>query len=200
MANLDHKPSGLPVQTTAIQRTLEALCKFIAIVVTVLAILCAIFCILLAGGIAYFDYLEKEAWRNGAATIATIRLVDHYVEENGRWPSSWRDLESVTLRMAPLVSGDDDAEPDQSVGDSEYFRYQDWNWPEASPEFQRRVHIDFNAVPSLIVLMDGQRFVFNAIQPTGSVGEYYDIADDVKALQKTIRQHILKIPDETATK
>jgi hypothetical protein len=63
--------------------------------------------------------VSLQAEENLHATLFTIRLVEQFVAENGRWPHSWDELEKLS------VPG--------------------YDWPAASTDIQRRVVIDFGA-------------------------------------------------------
>src|SRR5262245_53897997 len=68
-------------------------------------------------------YVSLQAEQNLHDTIFTIRLVDAFVLQNGRWPSSWEELESLPISEELNERG----------------------WPAVSTEIQRRVHVDFQA-------------------------------------------------------
>ena len=102
------------------------------------------------------------------ATIMTIRVVEQFVTEQQRWPSSWEELERQSL-------------PEASQGGM-------YRWPESSSEIQGRVIIDFNA--DLTAMIDQDPMLFTAIRPIGPYFEYrhYGFVSDLKdAVRRSIK-------------
>jgi hypothetical protein len=95
----------------------------------------------------------------------TIRLVERFVAERGRWPESWEDLENLSF-------------PEKLFGKP---------WPAISSEIQQRVVIDFQVDPREIARQEPMSFT--AIKPIGPFFEYRDY-DEVPSLQETIRKSI----------
>ena len=125
--------------------------------------------------------VSLQAEENLHATLFTIRLVEQFVAEQGRWPRSWGELEAMP------VSGD---APPPLQGEISALRIggqRGYDWPAASPEIQRRVAIDFAADPAAIVRQDPMDFT--AIKPIGPYYEYRDYGF-VASLQATIRRSI----------
>ena len=97
------------------------------------------------------------------ATILAVQLVEQFVRDNGRWPTSWKELEET---QAPT---------------------QVWRWPADSAEIQKRVFIDFQARPQQIAAQDPMSF--EAIKPIGPYFEYRDY-HYVPSLQAAIRESL----------
>jgi len=110
-------------------------------------------------GYCAWTCLKADAALN--ATLVTIRLVEKFVGEEGRWPKSWDEL-----RSSPASSG----------------------ISQASFEHLRRVvYVSFDANTAEIAAQDPM--VFNAIGPRGRCNEYLDSVDLVH-LQATVRQAV----------
>jgi hypothetical protein len=136
----------------------------------VLAILIVLVCIV--GFFIYAGFASLAAEERLQTTLYTIRLVDLFVQSHGRWPSSWRELQTVKV-PAKLVT------TTYSEGQEMY------RWPESSEYFQRYVIIDFNADPNVVAQQSTDDFI--AIRPNGThypYKEYHFIED----LQQTLRQ------------
>lgn len=107
-----------------------------------------------------------EAERTYHATLFTLRLVDHFVAEHGRWPSSWDELEAIPFK--------DDlfSKP----------------WPDIAEEVRRRVQIEFKIDPTTVAHQDPEDFI--AIQPIGPRFEFRDAGfgrSCVESLQQKLR-------------
>jgi hypothetical protein len=117
--------------------------------------------------------ISLQAERNLHATHLTIRVVEQFVHEKGRWPRSWDELEQQPFPSAtpsPLNVGS---------------RYRD-GWPAESKHLQECVAIDFQADQELIVHQDPM--AFDAIKP---IGPYYPYREGfVPSLQDTLRKAI----------
>jgi hypothetical protein len=111
--------------------------------------------------------VSLEAERTLHATLFTVRLVDQFVAERGRWPNSWDELESLPTTHDLLGT----------------------SWPAASAQIQRRVRIEFLAEPQRIARQDPMSFT--AISPIGPYYEYRDYGA-VASLQATIRKSFTK--------
>src|SRR5262249_24801914 len=103
------------------------------------------------------------AEKNLHATILAVIVVERFVEERGRWPRSWEELEG--LKGTDHRNG--------------------YVWPKSAAEIRRRVAIDFDADPREVARQDPM--TFTAIRPIGPYYEYrrYDF---VPALQKALRE------------
>jgi hypothetical protein len=102
-----------------------------------------------------------QAERTLHTTRFTIRLVEHFVSQRGRWPHSWSELEGVSAT-------------EELFGEK---------WPSDSPEVQRRVSIDFEIDPPAVARQDPMSFT--AIRP---IGPHYEFRhdDSVKLLQEAL--------------
>ena len=122
-----------------------------------------------------------QAEENLHATLFTIRLVEQFVSEHGRWPASWKELEETSMS---------DAAPSPMHGDITVVRIggqHGYEWPAASPQIQQCVSVDFAANLAVIVQQNPMRF--SAIKPIGPYYEYrhYGFVD---SLQSTIRSSV----------
>jgi hypothetical protein len=109
--------------------------------------------------------VSLQAEENLLATLFTVRLVEQFVAEHGRWPRSWSELERVKVSADPAGS----------------------DWPARSAAIQRCVAIDFSADPVEIARQDPM--AFTAIRPIGPYYEYRDHGE-VAYLQQTIRRSV----------
>jgi len=100
-----------------------------------------------------------------AITLATV-VVDHYVQQERRWPKSWAELHKVVSVEAPSM----------------------YSWPADAETIQQFVSIDFHANLSDVASQSGEQF--NAINPRGA---YYPYKDRwyVKALIDTVKRTVL---------
>jgi hypothetical protein len=92
-----------------------------------------------------------QAERTLHTTLLTVRLVERFVSERGRWPHSWSELEGVTTT-------------EELFGEK---------WPGISPEVQRRVSIDFEIDPLAVARQTPMSFT--AIRP---IGPHYEFRHD----------------------
>jgi hypothetical protein len=106
-----------------------------------------------------------EAEYNLHATILAIRLVDQFVTEHRRWPSSWDELEGQSL--------------------AEDLQGGMYRWPDSSQEIRTRVILDFAADPREIAAQDSMTFA--AIKP---VGPCYEYRHYVPSLQASVRKSL----------
>jgi hypothetical protein len=109
--------------------------------------------------------ISIEAETNLHFTRFANQLVERFVSDTGRWPRSWGELEGVPMPECPF----------------------DREWPTASPEVQRRVHIDFGADLHDVGREDPMSFT--AIRPIGPHYEFGDFAG-VQSLQQAIRKSL----------
>jgi hypothetical protein len=127
-----------------------------------------------------------RAEENLHATLFTLRLVDQFVAEQGRWPHSCTELVQVSISNDALSPPKGETTIVRIGGQHGY------NWPAASPEIRDHVQIDFHADPDTIV---GQTPMdFTAIQPIGPYYEYRQYGF-VESLQDTLRSASPAKPD-----
>lgn len=119
---------------------------------------------LFASSYSLGTFFAGQADENLDATLFTIRLVDRFVNDHGRWPRSWSELEKTA------------APPPQT-----------FQWPAESAELQEQVKIDFRADLSRIVSEEPRRF--RAIRPMGATHPYRE-SSEVRSLLKTIRDKV----------
>lgn len=123
--------------------------------------------------------LQAEQTLHAAEFV--FQLVDQFVHDHGRWPTSWSELEQM-----PFPS-DTPSTLNQSlvrnVADERGY------WPAASQEIQQRVMIDFQADPKTIATQNPRDF--EAIKPIGPYYEFRDTGPWFPSLQKTIRKSVL---------
>ncbi len=108
-----------------------------------------------------------QAENNLVATIFTVRLVEHFVEQRGRWLRSWQDLKGLSI--------------------PEHASWPYYDWPASSAELQQHVRIDFFADLAEIAWQDPMGLT--AIRPIGPYYEYRDCGH-VPSLEATIRRSI----------
>lgn len=125
------------------------------------------------------DSLQSE--ENLHATLFTIRLVEEFVAERGRWPSHWDELEGLTSRATPPTPAHGKTTAVLIGGKHAY------DWPVASAKIRQRVAIDFAADVAVLAQQDPMEFA--AIRPIGPCYEYRDYGL-VLALQETIRRSV----------
>jgi hypothetical protein len=125
--------------------------------------------------------VSLQAERNLHATIFTIRLVDQFVHEKGRWPRSWSELEQMPFPSdAPLPRNGELTVV--RIGGS-----HGYDWPAQSRHLRDCVSIDFGANVNTIVEQDPMEF--EAIKPIGPYYEYRDYGF-VESLQQTLKATI----------
>jgi hypothetical protein len=118
--------------------------------------------------------VSLRAEENLHATIFTIRLVEQFVYETGRWPDSWVELEQMEFP----------SESPSPLNDWGPYR-DDQDWPGRSPRLQQCVVVDFDADIERIINQDPMEF--DSIQPNGPGYEYRDY-EYVPSLQETLRK------------
>lgn len=122
-----------------------------------------------------------QAEKNLHASLFTIRLVEQFVAQHGRWPRSWTELERLS------VSDDAPSPMQQEISAVRIGGQHGYNWPAASAEIQQCVTINFSAEAAEIVRQDPMDFT--AIKPIGPYYEYRDYGF-VASLQTTIRRSV----------
>ena len=129
------------------------------------------------GWMVYSDIsISLRAEKNLHATLATIRLVEQFVFDKGRWPHSWEEMEQhpfPSTTPSPL-----------NVGNREID-----GWPAISKHLQECVAVDFHVDPEQIVRQDPAKF--DAIKPIGPCYPYQHYGF-IPSLQETLRKAIGK--------
>lgn len=119
-----------------------------------------------------------RAEQNLHSTLYVVRLVDEFVYENHRWPKSWSELEEMQY------AGDAYTQRNGELNALRVGGAMTFQWPADSLVLQRRVNINFDADPNVIVHQNPMDF--DAIKPNGPYYEYRDYGI-VDSLQKTMR-------------
>lgn len=124
-------------------------------------------------------YSSWQAELNLHSTLYVTRLVDQYVQQNGRWPKSWADLEAMPYDQQTPKSVRR-GNVGIAIGGGMQFQ-----WPQQSPELRDRVTIDFDATPQEVINADVVKF-----QPIRPNGPYYDYwkYGFIEHLQESMRQ------------
>lgn len=123
-------------------------------------------------------WISLKAEENLHATQFAIRLVEQFVYENGRWPTSWGELERVSFPtggLSPLSDWYADSRVQHELRE----------WRHRWPKLESQVEIDFSADMAGIVLQDPM--TVEAIKP---IGPYYEWrgSNHMASLQDTLRQ------------
>lgn len=119
------------------------------------------------------------------ATLFVIRLVEQFVDENGRWPKSWSELEQMQFPSdapSPLHGF-----PAPKPGEATVVRIggqHGFDWPDQSQFLQECVAIDFD--PDIAAIANQDPMDFEAIKPIGPYYEYRYYGF-VESLQETLR-------------
>jgi hypothetical protein len=108
----------------------------------------------------------------------TIRLVEQFVHEHGRWPQSWHELEQVPF-PADAPSPLNDTLTVIRIGGT-----HGYEWPSGSAYLQECVIIDFAVDADTIIDQDPAQF--QAIKPNGPYYEYRHYGF-VESLQEMLR-------------
>lgn len=124
--------------------------------------------ILIAGVIMWSVHVSLDAERNLHSTRFVIRLVEQFVNDNQRWPTSWKELEATNS-------------PRHIQSDQLAAMFGPW--PACAQEVEQRVVIDFQ--PDLKAVTRQDRMDFVAIKPKGRHYEYRDYGD-VDELLRTL--------------
>lgn len=128
--------------------------------------------VLLATWLMWAGYASLDAERNLQTTLYAIQLIDRFVNENKRWPTSWMELQSCQS-PEKLVIGD--------------ISLMFGPWPESADEVKKRVDIDFR--PDLYKVAHQDVMEFEAIKPVGRHYPYRDYGF-IQQLQKSIQNCI----------
>lgn len=127
----------------------------------------------------YAGYEAMQEEFNLHSTLYVIRLVDHFVQEHGRWPESWTELEAMPFGSESPREG----APGTNIiriGGAMHF-----NWPEQSAELRQRVDIDFTIDEAKVV--DADVVEFQPIHPTGPSFNYWKYGF-IEELQDSLRE------------
>jgi hypothetical protein len=106
---------------------------------------------------------SMQAEQNLHSTLFVIRLVNHYVQEHGRWPDSWKELEAMQFGSESPRSGAEGTNIVR-IGGAMNFK-----WPEQSRELRERVAIDFVINEADVVAQDVVEF-----KPIHPIGPYFN--------------------------
>lgn len=123
----------------------------------------------------------RDAWDaelNLHATLFTIRLVEEFVHEKGRWPVSWEELERLTVSADP---------PRPRNGKLSVVRIggsHGHEWPREAEQLQNRVAIDFSPDIAMLIVQDPMEF--DAVKPIGRCFSYRKYGF-VESLQSTLQ-------------
>lgn len=144
------------------------------------AVIAVVLIIIVAGGHAVYVGISTSlrAEENLHATLFVVRLVERFVSERKRWPSSWEDLDALACPSDPPEPGNGQLSVVRIGGQ------RGFDWPAASSELQKHVFVDFAANPETIAAQDPR--AFSAIKPIGPYFEYHGYGF-VQSLQQTIR-------------
>ena len=127
-----------------------------------------------------------EAEGSLRATLFTLRLVEEYVYVRGMWPSSWKDLESLSIKPGQL-------EPRNPPKDIEVpvHRPLDYTWPDHAEAVKTLVNIDFEAHPEVMIRESPEKFT--AIRPAATYDIYrkYGL---IESLLVTMRTRLAAAP------
>jgi hypothetical protein len=141
--------------------------------------------VLLISGVCIFGWMiyrgisvSLQAEENLHATLFTVRLVEQFVHDKERWPTSWDELKGLAFpSTAPS--------PRNGEISVVYIGGQHGHkWPDQAKHLMERVEIDFKIDPKFIV--DQDPMSFTAIKPIGPYYEYRDYGF-VQSLQHTMK-------------
>ena len=107
-------------------------------------------------------YGAMQAEFNLHSTLYVIRLVDHFVKEEGRWPDSWKELEATPFGSQSPRAGA------PGTGIVRIGGAMNFQWPEQSAELQSRVAVDFAVRAEDVIAQDVVEF-----QPIHPIGPYF---------------------------
>ncbi len=118
-----------------------------------------------------------RAEENLHATLFTIRLVEQFVHDTGKWPTSWDDLERLQFpSTAPLpLNGEISV---VFIGGQ-----HGYEWPGQAKHIKECVEIEFQINRRLVANQDPREFT--AIKPIGPYYEYRYYGF-VQSLQRTL--------------
>jgi hypothetical protein len=123
--------------------------------------------------------VSLQAEENLHATLFTIRLVEQFVHDKGRWPASWDELDGLPFpgtAPSPLNG---------QMSSKAYIGGQHgYEWPGETKHVKECVAIDFQIDQGVIARQDPKDFT--AISPIGPCYQYRDYGF-VQSLQQTLR-------------
>jgi hypothetical protein len=131
-------------------------------------------------GFSAADHAGQEEL-NLHATRYVIRLVNHFVQQKGRWPDSWAELEAMPFGFETPQTGASGTNIVRVGG------AMDFDWPGQSSELQKRVTIDFAASEADVIAEEV--IEFKPIRPNGPGFAYWKYGD-VEELQESLRKAI----------
>lgn len=137
---------------------------------------------------AWTGYQAIQAEQNLHSTLFVIRLVDHFVQERGRWPDSWTELEELSFGPESTRSGAQGSNLIRVGGAMTV------DWPRQSRELQNRVAIDFAASEADIVAQDVVEF--RPIHAVGSTFPYWKYGF-IEELQDSLRASLSRSGEST---
>ena len=179
MPNRETDPSPSTSTPALIRRQAFGFLRFVRILIVAVSMAFAALVVILAISTLLFlywnSYTDYQDERTAAAVGATMRLVERFIWDNGRWPRSWKELEAIPPPIARIIIGGDEDK---------------WTWPDASREFQKRVIIDFNMDPARAQAVLQNDHDFEAVRPR-TPGEYFP-TQAIPDLERAIREVILK--------
>jgi len=154
---------------------IRAKVRYVALAITLLLIASTVYWI---GSTAYDA--EQALW----ATCVVSAAAEQYVSQHGRWPTSWKELESVSASVGTVYS-----------------------WPSDSAEIQKYVDVDFSL--TLPEIADQEIDDFRAIKPKVPAYRAYrpsfarllemarKVVDAQRAKKKPLPKHSTPPTDQT---
>jgi hypothetical protein len=113
------------------------------------------------------------------AMLFVLRLVQQFVQNRGRWPKSWEELEQMPF---PLAASNSLRKGTPSI---QAGRTSDDDWPNQSKALQERVTIDFDADPTAIVSQDPQEFTAIRSTDPHAIFRGFGFVESLQAALKT---------------
>jgi hypothetical protein len=144
------------------------------VLTTILLCVGAVVAVVVAAGIC-----AARAEENLHATIFVVRLVEQFVNDNGRWPISWKELEQMPF------PGDAPSPMNNETTAIRIGGAHGYRWPAQAIELRSRVRIDFDVNVRSVITQDPMEF--KAICP---IGPYYEFRDYgfVQSLQESLKK------------
>ena len=133
------------------------------------------------GGWMVYDgaLTSLRAEENLHATLFSIRLVEQFVHDKGRWPASWEELEGLQFPShAPLpLNGE--------ISVVRIGGQHGYEWPGQAEHLKGCVVIEFQIDQEFVASQDPMEFT--AIKPVGPYYEYRLATASVQSLQRTLK-------------